>query len=124
MATRNDNPVPARATHPGEILREELRKRGIKQNEFAQMIEVAPSHLNEFIKGKRDLSESLAMKLEKQLNIPYTIWMNLQNGYNYDIKAIEDRNAEEHEAHEFEQACSALFISMSYTKDWGCNLFP
>ena len=109
MATRNDNPVPARATHPGEILREELRERGIKQKEFAQMIEVAPSHLNEFIKGKRDLSESLAMKLEKQLNIPYTIWMNLQNGYNYDIKVIEERNAEEHDAHEFEQACSALF---------------
>ena len=109
MATRNDRPIPAKATHPGEILREELRERGIKQKEFAQMIDVAPSHLNEFIKGKRDLNESLAMKLEHQLGIPYTIWMNLQNGYNYDVKAIAERTAEEHEAHEFEQACSAFF---------------
>ena len=88
MATRNENPVPARATHPGEILREELRERDINQKEFAQMIDVAPLHLNEFIKGKRDLTETLAMKLEKQLGIPYTIWMNLQNGYNYDVKAV------------------------------------
>lgn len=109
MATRSNNPVPARATHPGEILREELRERGIKQKEFAQVIGVASSHLNEFIKGKRDISDSLAMKLENQLGIPYTIWMNLQNGYNYDIKAIEKRTAEEHEAYEFEQTCSNLF---------------
>ena len=109
MATRNENPVPARATHPGEILREELRERGIKQKEFAQMIDVAPSHLNEFIKGKRNLTETLAMKFEKQLGIPYTIWMNLQNGYSYDVNAIEERTAEEHEASEFEHACSALF---------------
>ena len=34
MATKNDRRVPARAVHPGEILGEELKERGIKQKEF------------------------------------------------------------------------------------------
>lgn len=59
MATKNDRRVPARAVHPGEILGEELKERGIKQKEFAQMIDVQPTHLNEFIKGKRNMNEDL-----------------------------------------------------------------
>ncbi len=109
MATINNQPIPARAIHPGEILRQELRERGIKQKEFAQMINVTPSHLNELIKGKRDMDERLALKLESQLGIPHTIWMNLQNSYNYDSKAIKERASEKHEAHNLEQHCSDIF---------------
>ena len=57
MATKSKMLVPARAIHPGEVLREELLERGIKQKEFARMIGVHPTHLNEFIKGKRNLNE-------------------------------------------------------------------
>lgn len=91
MATKSNRLVPARAIHPGEILREELQERGIKQKEFAQLIGVQPTHLNEFIKGKRNLNEDLAMKLEKYLGIPYKSWMNIHNGYVYDCRAIEER---------------------------------
>lgn len=98
MATKSNRLVPARAIHPGEILREELQERGIKQNEFAQLIGVQPTHLNEFIKGKRNLNEDLAMKLERYLGIPYKSWMNLHNGYVYDCKAIEERKIEEKRA--------------------------
>ena len=77
MATRSNRIVPARAIHPGEILREELQERGIKQKDFAQAIGIQATHLNEFIKGKRNLNEDLAMKLESQLGIPFNIWMNL-----------------------------------------------
>ena len=77
MATRSNRLVPARAIHPGEILREELRERGVKQKDFAQAIGVQATHLNEFIKGKRNLNEDLAMKLESQLGIPFKTWMSL-----------------------------------------------
>ena len=97
MATRSKRLVSVRAIHPGEVLREELRERGIKQKEFAQMIGVAPTHLNEFINGKRNLNENLAIKLEQALGISYKNWMNLHNGYVYDCKNIENRqNAETH----------------------------
>ncbi len=94
MATRKENPIPVRATHPGEILREELRERGIGQEEFAQRIDMAPFVFNDFINGRRDFDEKFAKKLENHLGIPYTIWMNLQKGYNEDLKATEDRNSQ------------------------------
>ena len=76
-------------------MREELLERGIKQKDFARTIGVQPTHLNEFIKGKRNLNEGLAIKLEKALGISYTNWMSLHAGYLYDCKAIEEKKNEE-----------------------------
>ncbi len=109
MATKNNRPVPARAVHPGEILREELLERGIKQKDFAQQIGVQATHLNEFIKGKRDLNEDLAMKLEKSLGIPFKTWMSLHSGYVYDCKAIEERETKEEQTLAYEAECDKIF---------------
>ena len=73
MATRSNRSVPARAIHPGEILREELLERGIKQKDFAQQIGMQPSHLNAFIKGKRNMSDDLARKDMKMNNMLWTL---------------------------------------------------
>ena len=89
METRSDSVIPARAIHPGEILREELKERTIKQKDFALMIEMQASHLNAFINGKRNLNEDMAIKLERALGIPYKVWMDLQSGYLYDVKRIK-----------------------------------
>lgn len=113
MATRNNTPVSVRAIHPGEILREELQERGIKQKDFAQLIGVQPTHLNAFIKGKRPLNENLAMKLEKHLEIPFKVWMNLQNDFTYDCKSIEKRTEEEQGAFAFEEEC-ANTVNLKY----------
>ena len=85
--------ISNRAIHPGEILREELKERGIKQKDFAQSIGWQATHLNEFIKGKRNLNEDLAMRLESQLGIPFKTWMSLHSGYIYECKALE-KNAD------------------------------
>lgn len=95
MATNNNRLISNRAIHPGEILREELKERGIKQKDFAQAIGWQATHLNEFIKGKRNLNEELAMRLESQLGIPFKTWMSLHNGYIYECKTLEKRNAED-----------------------------
>ena len=94
MAT-NNRLISNRAIHPGEILCEELKERGIKQKDFAQAIGWQATHLNEFIKGKRNLNEDLAMRLESQLGIPFKTWMSLHNGYIYECKILEKRNADE-----------------------------
>ena len=117
MATRSNRLVPVRAIHPGEILREELQERGIKQKDFAQVIGVQSTHLNEFIKGKRNLNEVFAMKLERHLGIPFKTWMNLHNGYVYDCKALEEKQNEEQMAFVFEKACSEIFnLNLLYKK--------
>lgn len=93
MATNNNRLTSNRAIHPGEILREELKERGIKQKDFAKAISWQATHLNEFIKGKRNLNEDLAMRLESQLGIPFKTWMSLHSGYIYECKALE-KNAD------------------------------
>lgn len=94
MATNNNRLTSNRAIHPGEILREELKERGIKQKDFAQAIGWQATHLNEFIKGKRNLNEDLAMRFESQLGIPFKTWMSLHSGYIYECKVLEKKNAD------------------------------
>ena len=81
--------TPSRAIHPGEILGEELKARGISQKTFAAQIECAPSQLCEVIKGKRKVGDALAFKLEQALGIPYSFWMKMQASYNYDLRVLE-----------------------------------
>lgn len=108
MATKNERLVPYRAIHPGEILGEELKERGIKQKDFAKSIGVQPSHLNDFIKGRRNLTTDFAMKLEKALEIPYDTWMKLHDGYMYDLNAIREKADDERQAIAYEAACDKL----------------
>ncbi len=124
MATNNNRLVPARAIHPGEILREELRERGIKQKDFARLIDMQASHLNEIINGKRDLNEDLAMKLESHLGIPFKTWMNLRNGYLYECKALEEKREERYDACQFEHKCAELFNIKALYKRLGLSMQP
>lgn len=99
---RNDRKVlPAVATHPGRILKKELQARGIKQAEFAKAIGIPAPNLSELINGKRNLTPSLAIKLEDALGIPYQNWMSLQDRYFYvklrreeEERRVSDRVAE------------------------------
>lgn len=78
--------IPVRATHPGTVLNNELRERGIKQKDFAKALGMAAPNLSELIKGKRNITEAIAIKLEKALGISFHTWINLQSRYNYMIK--------------------------------------
>ena len=70
------------SVHPGSILKEELRERGIKQKDFAKEIGMKAPHLSALIHGNRNVSTLIAAKLESALDIPASIWLNLQNRYN------------------------------------------
>lgn len=87
METRNNRRVPSQPVHPGEILREELRERGITQKALARDLAIGATHLNEFIRGKRNISATLALRLEARLGIPFRIWMSLHKGYLQDCAA-------------------------------------
>ncbi len=95
MEAQNKRVTPFKATHPGEILHDELAEREILQRDFAKEIGILPSRLNEFIKGKTKFNIEFAMKLEEALGIKATYWMNLQANYDYDMAVIEQRGIEE-----------------------------
>ena len=81
-------------THVGELIHEELTERGIKQKDFAVAIGINPSHLNEIIKGKRDINSQIAFKLEKELGISAKLWLDTQTNYNYDLELLKQKDIE------------------------------
>ncbi|RYE36954.1 MAG: addiction module antidote protein, HigA family, partial [Sphingobacteriales bacterium] len=76
--------TPAMAIHPGEILKDELEARDIKQKDFAELIGIAPTQLNEVLKGKRSLNTELSLLIGAALKMDPVIWQNLQNKYELD----------------------------------------
>ena len=81
MATRNENPAPFMAVHPGMMIKPELDERGISQKAFAKMLGTQPSHLSEVLNGKRALTTELAIKIEKSIGIPAKILLSAQTQY-------------------------------------------
>ena len=89
METRNENLQVCMAVPAGFTLVQELKERKISQKEFAQTIGMQATHLNEIIKGKRNITPAIALKLENALDIKATFWMNLQSQYECDLQRIQ-----------------------------------
>lgn len=88
--------IPAEATHPGELIFDEIEYRGIKQKDLAVAMGIAPTVLSEIIHGKRNLTAELAIKLEKALDIDAAYWMRLQVKYEIDSIRIKHRKEIKH----------------------------
>lgn len=87
----NKKTAPFVATHPGELIKDELKERNMTQKELSKLTGIKPSVLSETINGKRSVSLSVAMALEKALGIPAEMWMNLQTQYDLDSAQIAER---------------------------------
>lgn len=87
--------VPLKAIHPFDILKEELRARGIKGKDFACQIGIQPSNFSRMIKNKGEITYEMAKKFEEALDIPYLHWMKLQDAYREDLASIDARESEE-----------------------------
>lgn len=83
---------PFVATHPGEMIKDELKERGLTQKQLAEQTGIKPSVLSETINGKRSVSLNVALALEKAFDIPADIWMNLQTQYDLDTANIAERD--------------------------------
>jgi addiction module HigA family antidote len=70
--------------HPGDVLQMELEARKTKKSDFALQLQMRPSHFSELLHGKRNVSASVAIKLETLLDISAEFWMRVQT--TYDIK--------------------------------------
>ena len=60
---------PFSATHPGEVLKDELEYRGISQRGLAKDIGISYSAFNEMLNGKRSLCPELAIMMEATLGV-------------------------------------------------------
>ena len=83
--------TPFVATHPGEMIKDELKERGMTQKQLADETGIKTSVLSETINGKRSVSLNVALALEKALDIPADVWMNMQTQYDLDKANIAKR---------------------------------
>ncbi len=78
--------------HPGLVIDRELKKRSIKQRPFALMVEEHVQSFNAITKGKRGISTSLALKIERALGFEEGTLVLLQ-AY-YDIQKVKQKENE------------------------------
>jgi addiction module HigA family antidote len=71
--------------HPGEVLEMEIFARGLTKSRFAMDIKMYPSHMSDILKGKRNITEEIALKIESKLGISAEFWMRLQVEYNISV---------------------------------------
>lgn len=66
------------ATHPCEIINDELEARGLSQRKFAEIVGMSPTVANEILKGHRNITPATALLFEAALDIPADSLMRLQ----------------------------------------------
>ena len=72
-------PIDRTPTQPGEMLVEEfLKPMGLTQRDLADAIHVPYQRINEIVNGKRGMTPSTALRLEKFLGMSASFWLNLQ----------------------------------------------
>jgi addiction module HigA family antidote len=70
------------ATHPGEVLKDEIEARGISQRKLADSMGLTYSVINEILNAHRPLTAKTALMFEAALDVPADSLMYLQTKYN------------------------------------------
>ena len=80
------------AVHPGVILKKYLRNIKMTQVELSKRTGINKTVINELIKGKRNITTSIAMKFEKIFKMPPKFWSGLQSEYYEAILRLKTNN--------------------------------
>lgn len=73
--------IVSQAFHPGIFLLEEIEERKLLKKDLAKELGLLPNNLSQIFTGKRNISITLALKLEKILEISAEYWIGLQTAY-------------------------------------------
>jgi HTH-type transcriptional regulator/antitoxin HigA len=102
-----NNITPVMTTRPTEIIKDEIKARGMSKKEFAERMQMQQSNVSRLLKGE-DISVSMANKLEQALDISADFWLRLQTDYDKDKMALERREESEKSACNTERLLSAF----------------
>ena len=69
-------------SHPGEVVKDELKERNISQKKFAENIGIGNSVLNEILNGRRPITTTTALIFEAALDILAESLLKMQMKYN------------------------------------------
>ena len=71
------------------MLADELEARSIIQKDFAKQLDMRASHFNELLKGKRNFTAQIALRVEAALGVDAGFWMRAQGEYFLDVARLE-----------------------------------
>lgn len=74
-------------THPGTVLRAELKVRGLTVNQLALAIRLPTSRITAILRGERAVTVETAVRLGRYLDTGAVFWMILQT--RFDISVVE-----------------------------------
>ena len=74
MATINKRFVPMEAIHPTELIKDELKARGMQRKELAERLGMKAPNLSRLFSAKESITPGMALKLEDALGIPADYW--------------------------------------------------
>ena len=79
-----DHVIPGIPTHPGILIKEEIKARNTGQKDLARAMNISVTALSDLIHGRRNITAEIALKLERSLDIPAIFWMDFQAQYEID----------------------------------------
>lgn len=85
--------------HPWEYVGEELEARGRNQRNFADIIWISPSYLNMIIKGTKNLTPELCVKIGEAFGTSAEVRMNTQSAYSLVMAKKKTKQKEINDIH-------------------------
>jgi addiction module HigA family antidote len=76
--------------HPGEALADAFREAGISATSAAIAMGLPPNTLTRIIKGQRNITAPIALRIARYFGTSPDIWMGIQTGY--DLEMAKDRD--------------------------------
>ena len=89
-------PKPS-TTHPADLIKEVLKERRISQKDFAKLVDMRPSHLNDVLNHRRRISDEFALEVEKWLAIPAKSLLEMQATFSLTISSSQESGEVEKE---------------------------
>ncbi|TAL02125.1 MAG: addiction module antidote protein, HigA family [Rhodospirillaceae bacterium] len=73
--------------HPGEVLREELKERGLTASALSRALDVPVTRVTDVLNGRRGVTADTALRLARFFGGSPQFWLNLQQSH--DLKVAE-----------------------------------
>jgi len=97
------------AYHPGEDLLEEIEARWRTQKQFAEILWISKYEVNDLIKGRRNITPRLAIRIWEAFGTSADVRINLQNMF--DLYTISQNKAEQKEIHSIQVRVRELALA-------------
>jgi addiction module HigA family antidote len=89
MAIARTRPLAGPVPHLGEVLKDELKARGLSAHALAIALRLPASRINQIVRGQRAITPETALRLARYFGGSAAIWMLLQMAYDLARAEVE-----------------------------------